>query len=135
MKIYRLPKLIEGGGEGEYRMDPPESAQGSLYLVYGRLAPDEKDRTVAAPCEDEAVFCLIKGAISVNSGTGNKFPLAEGEAFHVSPGCALVLENPGNHEALYIVTGARASNVPAKDDPAKQDPQDHENPGNPYPRP
>lgn len=104
MKIYRLPQLVEGSPESQYRLGFEELGTCSVYLLYGRMRPGEKDRRLSPTEGHEEIVCVVKGRLVVK-GERYEYPVGEGEAFHLKRGEAVVVENPGPAETIFIAAG------------------------------
>ena len=133
MKIYKLPQLADSSPSSVYRIGPENSSASSVYMVYGRIRPNEAARKVECAAGHEEIFCVVKGALSVKKGRSS-FQVGAGEAFHALPGTVLYLESAGGEEAVYLAAGsvgaaaakhASSGRHPAAAEPeVKQEPPD-----------
>lgn len=105
MKIFKLPQLAELSENGEYCLGP-EELNTSVYLLYGRLRPNEASRKIAAQAGSEEIICVVKGSIRVRCGK-TSFSASSGEAFLLKDQ-TFYLDNLGDDEAIYIAAGGKA---------------------------
>ncbi|MBI5642950.1 MAG: hypothetical protein HY954_05690 [Deltaproteobacteria bacterium] len=103
MKIYKLPQLAELNPNNEYCLGP--DIDSSIYLVYGRLRPNEPSRKIAPAQGKDEIVCVIKGSIRVRCGKST-FSVGPGEAFHSKDAQVFTIENPGDEEVVYIAAGS-----------------------------
>jgi redox-sensitive bicupin YhaK (pirin superfamily) len=118
MKIYRLPQLIEGSPDSQYRLDFEDLQTHAVYLLYGRLRPGETGRRLCPPEGHEEIICVVKGHLMVKRGS-YKSLVGEGEAFHLNSDDTLVVDNPKDAETIYIAAGGRTLEKQHIDDPEK----------------
>jgi uncharacterized cupin superfamily protein len=119
MKIYKLPDLSETNNGKEYCLGCEDLNTHAVYIVYGRLSPNESKRELTPLKEHEAILYLIKGEIRVTS-EGTDFTISSGEAFHINEGECVILENLSDIESVYLMAGGNAryqseSEAPAQD--------------------
>jgi len=102
MKIYKLPQLADLTPDGSYTLGPEELGATRVSLRYARLRPGSPPDRISAG-EADAVVMVLKGDLSAAKGKSS-FRVSAGEAFHVNGGSEVILENPAQEEAVYIVT-------------------------------
>lgn len=106
MKIYRLPQLAESTPEGTYCLGFEDLNTRSVYMLYGRLRPNESARKVIPAEGTEEIICVIKGSLKVKSARAS-FSVLAGEAFHLKESETFILDNTGDEEAVFIAAGGR----------------------------
>ena len=107
MKIYKLPALSETNDGKEFCLGCDDLDTHAVYVVYGRLSPNESNRKVMPLGGHEAILYLIKGELSVTGACG-VFSISSGEAFHIKDGESVRLENLSDKESIYITSGGNA---------------------------
>ena len=105
MKIYKLPQLADSSPSSVYRIGPENSSASSVYMVYGRIRPNSAARKIECAAGNEEIICVVKGALSVQSGRSS-FRVSAGEAFHAKEGATLHIECYGDEEAVYLAAGS-----------------------------
>lgn len=115
MKIYRLPQLAESTPEGTYCLGFEDLNTCSVYMLYGRLRPNETAHKVVPAEGTEEIICVIKGSLKVKTGRST-FSVLAGEAFHLKESETVILDNTGDEEAVFIAAGGRCrSGTPLQD--------------------
>ncbi len=113
MKIYKLPDLSKTNNGKEYCLGCEDLNTHAVYVVYGRLSPNETSREVEPLKTHEAILYLIKGEISV-TGNGTDFTISSGEAFHIKEGESVELKNLSDRESIYLMAGGNTRDEPQR---------------------
>ena len=104
MKIYKLPALSENDNGKEYCLGCDDLDTHAVYILYGRLSPNEANREVRPLEGHEAILYLIKGEIKVTNKDSD-FTISDGEAFHIKDSESVLLGNLSEKESVYIMAG------------------------------
>lgn len=91
---------------GEYVMGLEDTGSHASYLIYGVLKPGEKGRQVKPGRGHEEIVLAMQGDLilsGVMRGT-----LEQGSAFHIAGEAPVYLENGGDQEAVYIISGGHS---------------------------
>jgi hypothetical protein len=111
MKIHQLKRLSEEAG-GEYVLGLKDLDTHACYMIYGTLAPGEKQRLIKAGKGHEEIIVAARGELRI-SGPGlaplKETVIAEGSAFHITEESEYYLENTTETEALYIAAGGHST--------------------------
>jgi glyoxylate utilization-related uncharacterized protein len=107
MKIYKLPVLSENDDSREYCLGCDDLDTHAVYILYGRLSPNEANREVSPLEGHEAILYLIKGEIKVTR-EGVDFTISDGEAFHMKDNESVILGNLSEKESIYIMAGGNS---------------------------
>ncbi len=95
-----------GRNGGEYVFGAADTGSHACYLIYGTVAPGEKDRIIKPGKGHEEMIVAVNGPLTVSghlSGT-----LAAGEAVHLVGEQTCYLENNGGSEVIYIIAGGHS---------------------------
>ncbi|MDI6802149.1 MAG: hypothetical protein QMD01_08910 [Thermodesulfovibrionales bacterium] len=106
MKIFELKNKAQTSENGEHIVGFEETGSHACYMIYGVLKPGEKGRLVKPGMGHEEIVLAMNGDIEISghySGT-----LTEGSAFHIAGEHECFLENKGNSDAVYIITGGHS---------------------------
>ncbi|MGM0453000.1 MAG: hypothetical protein ACQERN_07535 [Thermodesulfobacteriota bacterium] len=107
MKKIDLKNRAIAAQEGEYVLGLDDTGSHACYMIYGTLRPGEKDRLVKPGKGHEEIVLAMKGEFKL---TGDwEGSVKEGEAFHIAGETSLFLENPGDAQAVYIISGGHSS--------------------------
>ena len=107
MKIYKLPTLSENDDSKEYCLGCDDLNTQAVYILYGRLSPEESNRELTPRKTFEAILYLLKGEIQVTK-EGRDFTISKGEAFHIKESESVNLRNLSDKESTYIMAGGSA---------------------------
>lgn len=107
MKIYKLPALSQNDDGKQYCLGCDDLDTQAVYILYGRLSPNESNREVGPLEGHEAILYLIKGEIKVTRG-GVDFTISDGEAFHIKDTESVILGNLSEKESTYIMAGGNS---------------------------
>ncbi len=107
MKIYKLPVLSQNDDSREYCLGCDDLDTHAVYILYGRLSPNESKREVTPLEGHEAILYLIKGEIKVTS-KDTDFTISDGEAFHIKDYESVILGNLSEKESIYIMAGGNS---------------------------
>lgn len=105
-KIYSLRKIALGAG-GEYVLGARDLRTHACYLIYGELAPGERERKVCPGAGHEEILLAVKGNLSL-SAENEEIRLQEGEALHFKEEETVFLANPGQEKSVYILAGGHS---------------------------
>ncbi len=108
MKIFKLPQLLESSTDGEYCLGFRDLNSHAVYLLYGRMRPNESGRRIAPGRGHEEIVYVVDGRLRVKNTTSS-FMVSSGEAFHIRDDEVFFLENPTQREAIYIIAGGHIS--------------------------
>ena len=103
MKIYNLIQLADLNQTSEYSLSSSDEGAG-VAVSFNRLRPGETGRKLPASV-NSAIICVTKGAIDIKHGK-TAFKIRAGEAF-LTDKLALVLDNGGTEEAMFIISCAK----------------------------
>lgn len=104
MKIFDVLTHVED--TGETILGSEATGSHACYLIYGRMKNREKGRIVKPGRGHEELILAIQGDLlfsGLAQGT-----LAEGRALHLRGEETLILENPNDSPAVYVVAGGHA---------------------------
>ena len=107
MKIFDIKYNAAHSGDGESIVGLQHTGSHACYMVYGILGPHEKGRRICPGAGHEEIVLALRGDLFVTGA--QEGTLQEGAAFHISGAQECYLENPGPHEAVYIIAGGHAA--------------------------
>lgn len=91
---------------GEYVFGSADTGSHACYVIYGILGPGEKDRFLKPGRGHEEIILSVKGTIEVRGDFSGR--LLPGEAFHIAGEHSCTLENSGEDEAVYVISGGHS---------------------------
>jgi hypothetical protein len=104
MKIFSVKDNMDD--TGECIIGSRETGSHACYLIYGTMAPHERDRPFKPGDGHEELLLAIKGDLQVSGHvTGT---LSEGQAIHLKGEEACLLENLSDREAVYVISGGHS---------------------------
>lgn len=106
MKSLELKNKALNSENGEYIFGFEDTGSHACYMIYGILKSKEKRRLVKPGKGHEEMILAMEGNLEVTgyySGT-----LEEGTAFHIEGEHECFLENPAEHDAVYIIAGGHS---------------------------
>jgi hypothetical protein len=99
-------KEMAAKNNGEYVFGSAETGSRACYMVYGMLKPGEKDREIKPGKGHEELLLAAAGNLMV-SGDYNGM-IEEGSVIHLRGDQTCYLENNGDGEAVYIISGGHS---------------------------
>lgn len=106
MKTIELEKRARAAGEGESVLGLADTGSHACYMIYGIVKPGESGRLVNPGKGHEEIVLAAKGAFNLTGAVEGS--LEEGAAFHCTGDTSIFLENPGDTDAVYIISGGHA---------------------------
>lgn len=104
MKLFGVAEKVQDSGE--YILGVRETGSHACYLVYGVLKPGEKGRELKpGHGHEEIVLALIGDLRLTGHPTGM---LKQGQALHLTGEESVIVENPGNSQAYYVIAGGHS---------------------------
>ncbi len=107
MKVVDMKDNAGSSGGGESILGFQHTGSHACYMIYGVLGPHEKGRRISPGAGHEEIVLALRGALFVTGA--HEGTLQEGSAFHISGAQECYLENPGPHEAVYIIAGGHSA--------------------------
>src|SRR5512143_2946702 len=95
MKLFGVAEKVQDSGE--YILGVRETGSHACYLVYGVLKPGHG--------HEEIVLALIGDLRLTGHPTGM---LKQGQALHLTGEESVIVENPGNSQAFYVIAGGHS---------------------------
>ena len=92
--------------DGEYVFGAADTGSHACYMIYGVLKPGEKERMIRPGKGHEEILAAVKGSLTVTGQYSGG--LEEGHALHIEGEQTCFLENMGDSEAVYIVSGGHS---------------------------
>ena len=102
-QVHDVAKAAREKG-GEHVLGAADLHTHACYLIYGIMKPGEKERQIRPGSGHEEIFCLVSGRVVVRRD-GLCIPVEAGQAFHLRGDESCVIENQGDAEAVYIISG------------------------------
>lgn len=106
IRIFDLLAEPDLEQDGECILGVRQTGSHACYMIYGRLGPGEGGRLIKPGKGHEEIVLAARGDIHI-SGSVSEI-LKEGSAFHISGDDECRLENRGQGDALYIVSGGHS---------------------------
>ena len=106
MKIIELAKRAAAEAEGESVLGLADTGSHACYMIYGIVKPGESGRLVNPGHGHEEIILAARGAFNLTGAAEGR--LAEGCAFHCAGDTSIFLENPGDEDAVYIISGGHS---------------------------
>jgi hypothetical protein len=104
MKVYDVKTRVDVSGE--YILGSEDTGSHACYLIYGAMGPREKGRSLKPGTGHEEIILAARGDFLV---TGHlQGTLREGQAIHLVGDETCWLENTGDDEGLYIISGGHS---------------------------
>lgn len=91
---------------GEYVFGSEDTGSHACYMIYGTLGPGEKDRQIKPGKGHEEILLAARGSFRVTGHFDGA--LEEGVAIHLAGEQTCYLENQGDTEAVYIISGGHS---------------------------
>ncbi len=93
---------------GEYVFGAEDTGSHACYMIYGMLRPGEAGREIKPGKGHEEMLLAARGSFRLTGHCDGI--LEEGSAIHLSGEQTCYLENAGNAEAVYIISGGHSEN-------------------------
>ncbi len=106
MTPIELRKRALTAEEGESVLGLADTGSHACYMIYGIVKPGETQRLVKPGKGHEEIVLAIKGDFALSGAFDGR--LEEGQAFHLSGDISVFLENRGEDEAIYIISGGHS---------------------------
>lgn len=106
MKKVEVRNRALGSESGEYIMGLDDTGSHACYLMYGVLKPGEKGRRVKPGKGHEEIVLAMQGDLILSGAVSGR--LEQGSAFHIIGESAVYLENGGDQESVYIISGGHS---------------------------
>jgi hypothetical protein len=106
VKIIDLRKRALVSASGESVLGYKDTGGHACYMIYGRLSPGEKGRLFNPGKGHEEIVLAVKGDLNVTGFFEGKLP--EGSAFHLAGENECYLENMGETDAVYVISGGHS---------------------------
>jgi hypothetical protein len=107
MKFFNVKRLAKEQG-GEYVLGMKDLHTHACYLIFGTLAPDERDRLVKPGEGHEEILLAVDGRLIIENEKG-KLVLEAGHATHVKEDEAFFISNPSDKNVIYVMAGGHSS--------------------------
>jgi len=91
---------------GEYILGAEQTGSHACYLIYGVLKAGERGRVIKPGRGHEEIILVIRGDLSLRGHHAGA--LRQGQALHLRDEESCLLDNPGDGEAVYVITGGHA---------------------------
>jgi hypothetical protein len=92
---------------GEYVLGLEDTGSHACYLIYGVLKPREKGRAIKPGKGHEEIVLAMQGDLFLSGDMTGR--LEQGHAYHIAGEKTIYLENVGNMEAVYIISGGHSA--------------------------
>jgi uncharacterized cupin superfamily protein len=97
------------GESGEYVLGSRETGSHACYLIYGVLKPGEKGRELKPGKGHEEIVLVLEGDLQLSGYyTGM---LKQGQAIHLQGEQSCRVENPGEINVVYVVSGGHSESA------------------------
>jgi uncharacterized cupin superfamily protein len=106
MESFNLELLCEQAG-GEYVLGAKELDTHACYMIFGILAPGQRERLVKPGHGHEEILCAIDGEITLQLSSGEKV-LARNHAVHIGEDQEFFISNEGTESIRYIMAGGHS---------------------------
>lgn len=106
MTPIELRKRALTAEEGESVLGLADTGSHACYMIYGIVKPGETRRLVKPGHGHEEIVLAMKGDFDLSGACNGR--LEEGQAFHLSGDVSVFLENKGEEEAVYIISGGHS---------------------------
>jgi redox-sensitive bicupin YhaK (pirin superfamily) len=104
MKVFSVKDKV--GTAGEHILGAEQTGSHACYLIYGTMAPKEKERPFKPGEGHEELLLVVKGRLEVTGHLNGS--LHEGEAVHLKGEETCRLENTSDTEAIYVISGGHS---------------------------
>lgn len=104
MKIFEVGTRV--GDAGECVLGAEDTGSHACYLIYGKMTPREKGRTLKPGAGHEEMILAVKGDFLVSGHVQGR--LNEGQAIHLQGEEICWLENVTDKEGVYIISGGHS---------------------------
>jgi uncharacterized cupin superfamily protein len=97
------------GESGEYVLGSQETGSHACYLIYGIVKPGERGRELKPGKGHEEIVLVMGGDLQLSGHyTGM---LKQGQAIHLQGEQSCGVENPGEINVVYVVSGGHAESA------------------------
>jgi uncharacterized cupin superfamily protein len=106
MKQINLKTRALAAEEGEAVLGLADTGSHACYMIYGIVKPGEKGRLINPGKGHEEIVLAVKGDFNLSGGAQGR--LQEGYAFHFAGDMPVFLENRGDQDAFYVISGGHS---------------------------
>ena len=92
--------------DGEFVFGSQQTGSNACYMIYGVLNPSEKGRLVKPGRGHEEMVLAVTADLEVSGQVSGRLP--KGHAFHIVGDQTAYLANPGDSEAIYVISGGHS---------------------------
>jgi hypothetical protein len=90
---------------GEYVLGKEDLGTQGCYMIFGKLAPEDKDRLVKPGKGYEEIFCAVDGPMVIHTERGEMY-LEPGHAVFLKDDESFLASNPAECTVTYVVAGS-----------------------------
>src|SRR5512145_597819 len=91
---------------GEYILGAEQTGSHACYLIYGVLKAGERGRVLKPGKGNEEMVLVLRGDLLLRGHCSGA--LKQGQALHLRDEESCLLDNPCEHEAVYVIAGGHA---------------------------
>lgn len=106
MKIIELEKRATTAEAGESVLGLADTGSHACYMIYGIVKAGETGRLINPGKGHEEIVLAASGGFNLTGAIQGR--LEEGCAFHFKDDIPVYLENPGDKDAIYIISGGHS---------------------------
>ena len=106
MRMFEVRNSAIQSKKGEFLVGFQETGSHACYMIYGVLKPGDKARSVKPGPGHEEIVLAMKGDLEVTGFYSGG--LKEGFALHLAGDQECILENRGESDAEYIISGGHS---------------------------
>lgn len=103
MKILNTKNSIMNLTSGEYIIGVENTGSHACYMIYGILKSKDKPRLIKPGKGHEEIILILKGRVKINDKI-----LETGDSFHIVEEEFCFIENIGDSEVIYIISGGHS---------------------------
>ena len=108
MKMIDLKNRAMAAEEKESVLGLADTGSHACYMIYGVVGPGETGRLINPGKGHEEIVLAAKGVFELSGAVKGR--LEEGCAFHCAGDTSIFIENTGNRDAVYIISGGHSEN-------------------------
>ncbi len=105
MKVFNVMEKVKDGSE--YILGYDETGSHACYMIYGVIAPGEKDRLLKPGKGHEEILLVLEGEFRLYGDCD--VILKKGQAIHVDGEHVCFIENIGDTEGVYVIAGGHST--------------------------
>ncbi|MDI6865655.1 MAG: hypothetical protein QMC88_08355 [Thermodesulfovibrio yellowstonii] len=103
MKILNTKNSIRNLTSGEYIIGVENTGSHACYMIYGVLKSEDKPRLIKPGKGHEEIVLILSGRVKFNDKI-----LEAGDSFHIVEEESCFIENIGDSEVIYIISGGHS---------------------------